>query len=85
MAGGAPKARQGHDRLDNSPALELFHATQAVEAEHLTLQPLLARQHKFARLKQKRQQVLGISRVAGGSAHPLNAMPLTRYAFVRFH
>ena len=55
---GAPKARLGHDRLDNSPALELFHATQAVEAEHLTLQPLLARQHKFARLKQKRQKVL---------------------------
>jgi len=51
---------------------------------HLTFQPLLASQHKFTRLKQKAQQVLCISRVAGGSTQPLNAMPLSRNAFVRF-
>ena len=55
---GRTKGTAGHDKLDNSPALELFHATQAVEAEHLTLQLLLARQHKFARLEQNRQKVL---------------------------
>jgi hypothetical protein len=52
---------------------------------HLTLQQLLVIQHKFARLKKKAQQILWRSRVAASSTQPLNAVPLTRNAFVRLH
>jgi hypothetical protein len=56
---------------------------ERVPLSHLTFQQLLVSRHEFTRLNQKAQQLLWISRVMAGLAPTLNALPLTRDAFVR--